>query len=259
MINTRITEKHRQERVGLRKQNNDGSWMTIIEYNNARDLTVKFDTGYVAEHKYYSAFLNGSIRDVYFPIVKGVGFIGEGKYVASNNYTKSPAYQKWIDILYRCYRDNTNYPAYQECTICDEWLNYQNFAQFFEDNYYEVPNHTMSIDKDIIKKKNKIYCPEYCCFLPRDLNAIFEGLNVCKRGEYPVGVSFLRPAKRFEAYTHKKNRKIHIGYYDTPEEAFYAYKAYKESYIHEMTEKYKQWLPKRVYHALYSYEIDIND
>lgn len=259
MTHEQLTEQHKATRIGQRRQNNNGSWMTIIEYNNARDLTVKFDTGYIATHKDYTSFKLGSIKDMLFPVVSDIGYLGIGNYTTSVNHQKTLSYKKWVDIIHRCYRNSLNTLAYQECTVCDEWKNYQNFAQWFEENYYEVPNITMSIDKDIIKKKNKIYCPEYCCFLPRNLNAIFERLNVCKRGKYPVGVSFSRVVKKFEAYTHKNGKKIHLGFYHTPKEAFYVYKEYKESYIRDMADKYKQWLPDKVYQAMYAYEIDIND
>lgn len=67
-------------------------------------------------------------------------------------------------MIKRCYnqkcllKDNT----YRGCSVCDEWLNFQNFGEWYDENYYEVPNEVMDLDKDILHKGNKIYSPDNC-------------------------------------------------------------------------------------------------
>ena len=53
----------------------------------------------------------------------------------------------------------------------------------------------------------------------------------------------------------------HIGVYDTSEEAFYAYKEAKESYIKQVAqEEYSLGnITKKCYDAMMSYEVEITD
>ena len=53
--------------------------------------------------------------------------------------------------------------------------------------------------------------------------------------------------------------KKHLGTFKTIEEAFQAYKKENEKCLKEYADKYKNKLPKKVYDALYSYKVDIND
>ena len=50
-----------------------------------------------------------------------------------------------------------------------------------------------------------------------------------------------------------------IGRFDTPEEAFYAYKQFKENYIKEVADEYKDSIPQKLYEAMYRYEVEIDD
>ena len=56
----------------------------------------------------------------------------------------------------------------------------------------------------------------------------------------------------------KKNR-VGLGTYSTPEEAFYAYKEYKEKLIKEIADLYQNEIPTILYEAMYNYEVEIND
>ena len=64
------------------------------------------------------------------------GFIGNGKYKSSINGERYRPYDIWHSILERCYHPNTlkKYPTYEQCEICEEWLDFQNFAQWYETN-----------------------------------------------------------------------------------------------------------------------------
>jgi len=49
------------------------------------------------------------------------------------------------------------------------------------------------------------------------------------------------------------------GYYNTPEEAFNAYKIIKEKYIKEVADEYKDKIPQKLYDAMYKYIVEITD
>lgn len=59
-----------------------------------------------------------------------------------------------------------------------------------------------------------------------------------------------------------EKRSSWLGSFSTPEEAFYAYKQAKESYIKQVADEYKSKypnFPKKLYDAMYSYEVEITD
>ena len=51
----------------------------------------------------------------------------------------------------------------------------------------------------------------------------------------------------------------YLGRYNTPEQAFLAYKIAKESYIKEVAEKWRDQIDPRVYNTLMNYEVNIDD
>ncbi len=53
---------NKEKRLGETKMMNCGKKATIIEYNNAHNLTIKFEDGKVVKHKYYVDFQNGAIK-----------------------------------------------------------------------------------------------------------------------------------------------------------------------------------------------------
>ena len=112
------------------------------------------------------------------------------------------------------------------------------------------------LDKDILFKGNKIYSPETCCFIPREINQIFPKRDL-KRGEYPIGVT--RKRGKFSAQLSTKDFNKNLGVFNTPEEAFQAYKSAKESYIKEVADKWKDQIEPRVYQAMYNYQVEITD
>lgn len=50
-----------EDRVGETRKNNQGQNMTIIKYNNCRDITIRFDDGTELDKQFYNRFKNGSI------------------------------------------------------------------------------------------------------------------------------------------------------------------------------------------------------
>lgn len=57
----------------------------------------------------------------------------------------------------------------------------------------------------------------------------------------------------------KRKKRIYLGLYNTPEEAFEVYKYYKEKNIKEVADYYKDKIPQKLYDAMYNYEVEITD
>ena len=120
----------------------------------------------------------------------------------------------------------------------------------------------MCLDKDILHKGNKIYSSNTCIFVPNRINVLFTN---CKktRGNYPIGVT-KNDNNRFRARCNilddnNKIKSVHLGYFGTPEEAFNAYKIFKENYIKEVADEYKDKIPNKLYEAMYNWRVDITD
>lgn len=192
--------------------------------------------------------------------IYGVGYIGEGKYSSKEEGKRSKVYDIWHSILARCYDKKTvsKFPTYNNCTVCDEWLDYQNFAQWYNDNYYQIENEKMCVDKDILFKGNKTYSPETCCIVPNSINILLTKVDK-SRGEYPVGVSFHKATNKYIAKYKTEGKSKYIGLFETPEDAFTAYKKAKEFEIKRLADKYKNNIQPDVYEALINYKVEITD
>jgi hypothetical protein len=250
----------RKDRTGEINYNNNGKKMTIIKYNYANDIDVRFDNGVIIKNKTYDAFLKGSISSPFW----GVGYIGNEKYsIRDDNGKIIKSYECWYGLLQRCYDEEhrDKYPTYKDCTVCEEWLNYKNFSNWYDKNYYDCNGERTNLDKDIIHKGNKIYNPDNCVFTPQKINNLFVKCNA-SRGDLPIGVVFRDKCdNKFMAECRNTflGKNVYLGLYSTPEEAFEAYKIYKEKHIKEVADYYKDIIPNKLYDALYRYEVEITD
>lgn len=246
--------------VGEVRYNNKGEEMKIIRYANYDDIDVQFDDGVVVEHRNYGAFLKGQIKNPITPSLFGVGFIGKGKFKPCDKNGKlTKCYKTWFSMIQRCYdpKFQEKHPTYKGCKVCEEWWNFQVFAEWYYSHFYELENEIMNLDKDILNKGNKIYSADNCVFVPQFINVLFVKSNKI-RGEYPIGVR--KYGNKFQARLRKGNGKqMYLGTYDTPNEAFQAYKHAKEEYIKQTAEEYKSQIPQKLYDALMNYEVEIDD
>lgn len=186
----------------------------------------------------------------YTPTVYNKGYIGKGTYKPSLNRRKTKVYSKWNNILHRSYSESykEKQPTYKDVTVCEEWHNFQNFAKWFEDNYVEG----FELDKDILVKGNKIYSPETCCFVPKEINSLFKNYN---NNLLPTGISYDKINKKYKVSIRINGKMKTKGRYVTVEEAFKVYKTAKETYIKEVADKWKEQISDKVYQAMYNYKL----
>ena len=170
----------------------------------------------------------------------------------------------WGGLLKRCFcnKYHKTKPTYKGITVCDEWLNFQNFAEWCEtQSFFNAKDDfgkAYQLDKDLLIKGNKVYSPETCCFIPSQINSLFSYVKSTK-GAYPTGVSYMKNRGKFEAYFSKRGKRVNLGHFITPEEAFIAYKKAKETHIKEMAKEWKGRVDERAYQALLNYEVHIDD
>lgn len=254
-------------RTGEANVNFQNCLMKITQYNQANDLYVQFqDTFGAVVHGSYRAFKNGRIKNPYYPEIYGVGMIG-CKYKAFDNGKDVKEYKIWHGILQRCYDTKTQLkqPTYKGCSVSDNWKIYENFYEWVhkQDNYkqWQIGNR-WTVDKDIILKGNKIYSKEYCCLIPEYINVLFTKRQNY-RGNYPIGVYYYKAGNSYRAQCMNPliNKRILIGTYNNPNEAFYAYKEYKENLIKKIAQQEYQNknITEKCYIAMMNYNVDITD
>jgi hypothetical protein len=228
------------------KTNNSGT-LEVIEYNNAKSVLVRFiDTGYETVVS-ADQLRFGRVSDRLKPTLYGKGYLGVDKVSTKSCHS----YIVWSGMIRRCYSGEVDkHPTYQDCTVCDEWLDYSNFYHWYQDNYVGG----FELDKDLVVLGNKIYSPEFCNFVPQAVNSLLTDSGSA-RGEYPRGVT--KKGKKFRAQClqglgrPRWMSKVVI----TPDEAFVLYKSKKEEVIKEVAEYYKGVLPDVIYQNLMNYEV----
>ena len=258
---------YRTERIGQIKTNNQGCEMEILEYNNNSNIKIRFNDKYRHEViASYKNFKSGSIKNPYHPNVYKIGFFGVGMHKGKIKGKHTKKYSTWRHILMRVNspKFHKKNPTYRNCSICNEWHNFQVFGKWFDENFYTIGTELIETDKDILIKGNKLYSPETCVFVPKNINAMFTK-NGIQRGDYPIGVSLRLDNNMYRAYCSNqlinlnKKTRVDLGQFPTPELAFNSYKKYKENHIKEVADYYKNSIPQKLYDALYRYEVEITD
>lgn len=241
-----------KDRAGEINKNFQGLKMKIIEYRKAIDLTVQFEDGTIVKKAAYKEFSNGAIKNLNYPSIFGVGYIGEGEYKAWGVDKLTKQYTTWFGMLSRCYNENNRHkaPTYKDVSVWKEWYSFQVFAKWFDENYVDGCH----LDKDLLSKGNRLYSPETCCFLPQEINALFTRSTI---RDLPTGVYYLRGS--YQASTPKSDRTTYLGFFKTIEEAFQAYKTAREKYIKEVADEWKDLIAPEIYQAMYSWIVEITD
>ena len=272
-VNENKAKENREKRKSFARVSNEkcgetvmqkcGEICFIVEYVNAKDITVQFKATGELVKTTYGNFIRGNVKSHFTPSVYGVGIKGLEP-IRDENGELLDSYKCWKSMLQRCYsiKFQEKQPTYIGCSVCAEWLHYTNFKNWYEANYYEINNKTSQLDKDVLIKGNKIYSPDTCVFVPNFINLLFTK-NQKSRGAFPIGVYYNKCNKKYQTnlsvFKDGKKTTKYLGCFDTPEEAFEVYKQNKEDYIKEVADNYKDIIPVELYKAMYEYKVSIND
>lgn len=249
----------KEKYLGKVFQSNSYGTFKIVGYTSHTQVKVVFvETGYETV-THLGLIRRGEVKDCFKPTVRGFGIIGDEN-IRDNNGIVLETYRKWESMLDRvygrcCKKDTTN--PYYNTSVSEDFRWFGDFKGWCE-KQIGFDQEGWALDKDILIKGNKVYSPETCCFVPVELNSLLVN-NRATRGEFPVGVYYDASRSKFQSYIRMYGKRKHLGRFDTPKEAFYAYKQAKEAYIKEVAELYKDQIDPRVYDALMKYEVDIDD
>lgn len=187
-------------------------------------------------------------------LILGVGTNSGGRYKTIVDGKNVKAYRTWYNMLRRVYcpKLHASRPTYIGCSVSDEWLDYQDFADWFE--AHEYSDYGYELDKDLLIPTNKVYAPDRCVFVPQQLNKLLTDCGNA-RGQYPQGVSFNKHNSKFQAYIRISGKKKHLGSFDNELEAYLAYKKAKEQYVKRMANLWRDDIADNVFDALMTWEL----
>lgn len=204
----------------------------VIEYEGCRSITVRFlETGFEIKSRPDSV-RSGAIKDRMAISVCGVGFMGDGCYGRNSKY-----YSVWASMLNRCYsaKFHDKYPTYNDCSVCSEWHNFQNFAGWCEENYPKNCDSSIHLDKDLKIIGNKVYSPDSCLFVPSLVNS-FILIGGAFNGGRMIGSVFSDRLCKFKSQCSNPltGEKEYIGIYANELDAHLAWRERKSELAYEL-------------------------
>lgn len=195
------------------------SFSTTKHINNGV-YEILFDDGWKSTAT-SSQLRSGTMKSPFHKGTFGVGCMGDGYY---NYKDHNKVHQTWSNMLKRCYdcsyRDYHLYGG-RGVTVCKEWHNFQNFAEWYTNNYKEG----YVLDKDL-KGSGKEYSPSECLMLPSIINTFITN-SMGKKGKNPYTGVYESGNNYITRCCQLDNCQKHLGSYKTAQEAYDVYEKEK--------------------------------
>ncbi len=188
------------------------------------------------------------VKDVNAPTRFGVGYLGEGMYRASENKKNTKAFSIWSAMLKRCYSGHPEFASYNGCTVCEEWHNFQNFAKWFYENHIDG----FQLDKDFISFGNKVYGPEFCSFVPSEINSFMPRYEKSEAGSYGIA----KLSTGFLVHQQENGISTFRQVYPSLQDASNALHSFKKEKAKSLALKWKNNLDYRVYENLIDFNVE---
>lgn len=137
-----------------------------------------------------------------------------------------PFYQKWKDMLKRCYcpKFQAKQPTYIGCTVSSEWLVFSNFKAWMEKQDWKDKH----LDKDLLVPGNKTYSRKMCVFVDSVVNKFLTD-HATAKVKWSLHLSFHNENNKFRAQCCNPftKRQETLGRFTCPDEAHEAWRARK--------------------------------
>lgn len=191
----------------MRKDNQKGSIIRntnngiLVYYKNSNCCVIESKNTHNLIKIRYKHFKSGEFKDCLKPSIYGLGIVGFNK-IPVLYYS---IYNIWRNVILRAkIHTNIYYENwYFDVNMIDSWFYFPNFLDWFleQPNYIEDILNILSIertrfelDKDILKKGNRLYSDLTCCLVPESINKSFtyakkDNMNL------PVGLCFTSDRK----------------------------------------------------------------
>ena len=192
-------------------------------------------------------------------LVYGVGFNDKTR-PAKVDGKNVKEYKLWQGMLERCFSEKyqTLYPTYAGCNVSDNFLHYSFFCDWCHEQVgfgkVDEKGRYWHLDKDLLFIDNKTYSETTCVFLPQEINKFFNEYGNA-RGEYPLGVCFHKQKDTYVAQCTVSGKPKHLGYFNTPQEAFLVYKPFKENLCKQLALKWEHEIDPRLFNVMMNWEV----
>lgn len=146
-----------------------------------------------------------------------------------------PYFSRWKVMLDRCYSKGwlRKHPTYAYCEVAPEWHSFMAFKHWMMTQDWQGKQ----LDKDLLSLDKKVYSPNTCLFVTRQVNSLFNERNNAQ-GALPLGI-YARNGK-YEVGVSKGNAKRSwVGRYHTVPDAIDAYVKAKLEVVAEVCRKEK--------------------
>lgn len=230
-----------KDRIGTLHTTINGCLFEVIEYNSSTNVTIKFKDDFSYTTTTTWAYIkSGNVKNPFFKSIYGVGYFGDGEYVATNNGKITPEYNTWRGFMRRCYSNNSadrnKYSSYDKCSVCEEWHNFQTFAKWFHSNSnFKDGWH---FDKDLLQQncEYKIYSPSTCVFIPEYLNKFLANKY---RTNTTGHTGVIKKGNKWHVRINDfcLNKRVFVGSFYNIDDANSAYNCYRNSILIKLKEK----------------------
>jgi len=197
-------KKYGRKHIGSTYRTNEGYSLKVIDGGSKPNYVTVQIEDWITE-KTMGNIKKGNVKYPFHPSVCGIGFYG------TEEILDKFAYQKWVDMLKRCYDSKTQveHPSYIGCSVDIEWHNFSTFAKWIK-KYYPRGGNRYDLDKDIRVQGNKIYSSSNCILVPTYLNSFMTNGRSTNTSGY-VGVSWHKKNERWIARINLDKKAIILG------------------------------------------------
>lgn len=207
--------------VGSRHNTLVGGEIEIVSYRRADDIDARFlETGTLVQGLNAGNIRRGNVADPFARTVHGFGYQGVGRYSFPQHRS---AYGRWTSMIARIHAPQTNQIEldYQDCSIVEPWYNFQNYCDWItKEPFYGASGY--EVDKDLRIRDNKVYGPDTCCLIPKELNSLIGRDR--RQNSYGSGVRYVSSTGRYYSHIWTRGIRTHLGTFDTREEAQESYR-----------------------------------
>ena len=143
----------------------------VLEFLGKDRYSIEFIKTKYRTSAFTNLILKGQVRDVYFPVYCGLGYLGE-KYNTTHFLN-----DRWKLLIDRCYnKSSKSYKTYGEkgCYVDERWFNFSNYVDDVINiegyNEERVKSKELELDKNTKIKGNLKYSKETCLWITREEN-----------------------------------------------------------------------------------------
>ncbi|HEF4758055.1 TPA: hypothetical protein SAN82_000439 [Pseudomonas putida] len=156
---------------------------------------------------------------------------------------KGTPHKTWSNMMRRAYGPKKA-AAYEDCSVCRKWWDYQEFAAWYSVQPYAFEAYA-ELDKDILDQSNTVYSPENCTVVPKLINQIFRDTR-SRRGRLPLGVYEIPSRVGVQSIISMFGKRVELGKFNDITEAFRAYQSAHKVYCNQLADSYESRLDARV-------------